>query len=276
MEVRLAAMEREIAHLTSTHTIDFKPKKNQTTRIASQRVILTSEEIEKQGHWPRDVDMSFQKELVAISSGKRRKINRNQGKRRMRGSASAPNLSSENSATSAEETSREERVESTPTKLRQKHVRRKRTPKLVPIGGGLGPRFPRANLSGVMNGPTPQHYNVKGSFGSHPGGEMVQTFAWDETRDRDWFQEGAFWDLRMKALASERLASMQARKEAAKKRQSRRLVQQAKDELKDANTTDRKWAKTFINELEMGETLSFSYVKAGQIGTKAEGFSYRG
>ena len=105
-------------------------------------------------------------------------------------------------------------------------------------------------------------------------GEMGQTFAWDETRDRDWFQEGAFWDQRMKALANERKASMLARKEAAKKTQSRRLKQQAKDELVNADQTDRRQKyhprKWFLKQLEGGETLSFQFIKAGQLGAQTK------
>ena len=275
LAVRLEAMEREIQHLTATHNEDFKAKVTTVTRVTSQKIIRTEEQIENDRNWPSDADQAFQKELVHLSTSHRKKKT---SKKRLHHSASAPlptrppNSSPTTTTTRDEDTTSTQHRTTPNSSLRRK---KKRKAKLVPIGGGLGPRFPRAILSGVMNGPTPQEYTIKGDFGSHPSGEMVQTFAWDETRDRDWFQEGAFWDLRMKALANERKASMLARQQAAKKMQSRRLKQQAKDELILADQNDRRQKSKprnwfFKNVLEGGETLTFRYMKAGQVGTSTE------
>ena len=271
---RLNAMEREIQHLTATHTIDYKPKGPvKTKHIASQKIILTEEESEKERNWPRTIDTKFQNELLELQKGKRA-LQRN--KRRMKNSVSAPNIHPEttaNRSNSNNNNSFVSTIHTTPIKTNLSQ-RKRRVKKLVPIGGGLGPRFPRAILAGVTNGPTPQDYTLPGLFGTSSGGELLPTFAWDETRDHDWFQEGAFWDLRMKALANERKASMLERQAAAKKTQSRRLKQQAKEELVNADQTDRrqknKPRKWFLKQLEGGETLSFQYVKAGQLSATAK------
>ena len=293
LRTRLAAMEREIHHLTAEHEVTFRRKgPAEILHISSQKIILTEEEEEQQRNWPRDIDTQFEKELVDVSQGKYKSIKTRNKKRRMRRSASTPNTTTtttnnNNNNNSTTTTGEENYNNNNGTGKESVNGKRrmgrktlppttsiKRQPKLVPIGGGLGPRFPRPVLAGVTNGPTPQDYTLPGLFGSHPGGEMVQTFAWDETRDRDWFQEGAFWDQRMKALANERKASMLARKEAAKKTQSRRLKQQAKDELVNADQTDRRQKyhprKWFLKQLEGGETLSFQFIKAGQLGAQTK------
>ena len=113
---------------------------------------------------------------------------------------------------------------------------------------------------------------MPGLFGTNPGGELCPTFAWDEVRDQDWFEEGAHWDLRLAALAQERKDSMERRAAMQKVKQSRRLKQLAKDELKDADVTDRR-QKTrprvwFERQLEGPENLCFNFDKAGALGTR--------
>jgi hypothetical protein len=282
LKARLEAMEREIIHLTAIHKEDFKPKGPvKATRIESKKIVLTPEEAERERNWPRDIGWKFQKEFVAMSStSNKKKTNSNQHKR-LAHSASAPLLTTSLKLTPTRRGNSKDHHKdhiSTSSYLKRK----KGKPKLVPIGGGFGPRFPRPVLSGVINGPTPQDYTLKGDFGSHPKGEMVETFAWDETRDRDWFKEGGMWDLRMKNLANERKASLLARQQAAKKMQSRRLKQEAKDELVSADQNDKRQKNRprnwFIKSvLEGSETLTFQYLKAGQLGTSAEqNFGKRG
>jgi hypothetical protein len=288
LAVRLEAMEREIKHLTKDYNKDFTPKgPAKTIKLTSQPIIQPEEELERERNWPRTEDHLFQKKLNELntptknsSSSRRRRRNSSSSKnkkintrKRLKHSASAP-LSTKPALSNMLTPTKSSHSRSNTSRLLSTQ-RKKRKPKLVPLGGGLGPRFPRPILSGVMNGPTPQDYDIKGDFGSHPMGEMIQTFAWDETRDRDWFQEGAFWDLRMKNLANERKASMLARQQAAKKMQSRRLKQQAKDELIAADQNDKRQKSRprnwFIkNVLENSETLTFQYIKAGQLGTSFE------
>ena len=272
LATRLEAMEREIKHLTAIHKEDFKPKgPAKATRIESRKIILTPEETERERNWPRDKDLKFQKELVAISSTDKKRRKNNNKHKRLAHSASAPLSTTSFKSTHMRGNNKDHRKDHFSSYIKIK----RRKAKLVPIGGGLGPRFPRLVMSGVMNGPTPQDYTLKCDFGSHPKGEMVETFAWDETRDRDWFKEGGMWDLRMKNLANERKASMLARQQAAKKMQSRRLKQEAKDELISADQNDKRQKNRprnwFIKSvLESSETLTFQYLKAGQLGTSAE------
>ena len=298
LAVRLRAMEREIQQLTS----DYQPKEKASyARIHSQKIEQSAEEQEEQRNWhylepppialndalarlPLHERPSLNKKkktgkrnimtsIAAKSVGKAQKHRRRHRQdRRLIRSRSEPTANM--SAVSSRVAPRavpdtgfqlpQSRIELRRGQLQVKMHRKARS---VPLGGA-GPRFPRPVMSGVMNGPNERTYNVKGFFGLHPKGEMVETFAWDDVRDADIIKGGA-WNLRMLRYANERKASMAARAAAQKVKQSRRLKQQAKEELKIADQTDRRQSlrprNWFIRKLESPETMVFQYTKGGQI-----------
>ena len=274
LAVRLKSMEREIEQIT----LGYKPKDEikTLTRVVSKKIELLPDEQEQQRNWhsvdPPPVILgnkypknSWNKHKMRKNAPHRAKVRGPQlhslGRRKNRVlkksfSASAPVI--------------HEGPTGNNLSMRGSQSRdfRPKAKAYLNTFGGSGPRFPRPSLSGVMNGPNERTYNVKGFFGLHPKGEMVETFAWDEVRDADLFKGGA-WNLRMLRYANERKASLAARAAAQKVKQSRRLKQQAKDELKIADQTDRRQSTRprnwFVRDLEKAESMTFQYTKGGQI-----------
>jgi hypothetical protein len=295
LAVRLEAMEREIQQLT----MGYQPiEKTTYARIQSKKIKLSAEEQEEQRNWHHVEPPSgaLDDALAQLPLHKRPTSNKRKKKGKGQGNTMPSNAVKSGSKTQQHRLqhhhqqqrrrlrrSQSEPVTSMPTtplrtiskatpdfrtfRRGQLQLNDHRKRRCVPLGGG-GPRFPRPVLSGVMNGPNERTYNVKGFFGLHPKGEMVETFAWDEVRDADIIKGGA-WNLRMLRYANERKASMAARSAAQKVKQSRRLKQQAKDELKIADQTDRRQSlrprNWFVRNLEAPETMVFQYTRGGQI-----------
>ena len=231
LAVRLEAMEREIQQLTSGYQTKEKAK---YARIHSQKIELSAEEQEEQRNWhcvespPVALNDALahlplherpspnkkkkgKKNILSSTQMAQERRRRHHQDRRLNRSQSEPITSMPTASSRAKSTAATEIGFSLPhgrMELRRGQLRVKthRKARRVPLGGG-GPRFPRPVMSGVMNGPNERTYNVKGFFGSHPKGEMVETFAWDDVRDADIIKGGA-WNLRMLRYANERKASL--------------------------------------------------------------------